>query len=41
MTVNPSSPNVQIHVPILQTEQTDIIHFPKVLGRECAVVRVS
>ena len=41
MIVNPSSPNVQIHVQILQTEQTDIIHFLKVFARECAVVHVS
>lgn len=41
MIVNPLSPNVQIHIQILQTEQTDIIHFLKVLARECAVVHVS
>lgn len=41
MIVNPLSPNVQIHIQILQAEQTDIIHFLKVLARECAVVHVS
>ena len=41
MTVNPLSLNVQIHIQILQAEQTDIIHFLKVLARECAVVHVS